>query len=137
MAQLLTPKSTASNGRTSEIPETIQIVAGRLLPEERAAAAGAWFGTLADPTRVRILHALSLAPPLCVGDLATALSLSISALSHQLRFLRDRGVVARRQDGRTVYYSLADDHVRHVLADALVHLAEARDGGQGRDGDDS
>ena len=87
-------------------------------------AAAAWFDTLADPTRVRIVHALSLADELCVLDLAMLLELTVSGLSHQLRLLRERGVVARRKAGRIAYYRLADEHVRHVLADALVHQAE-------------
>lgn len=83
-----------------------------------------WFDTLADPTRTRIVHALSLASELCVCDLALLLDLSVSGLSHQLRLLRERGVVARRKVGRIAYYALADDHVRHALEDALAHAVE-------------
>ena len=79
---------------------------------------------LADATRSRILHALSLADELCVCDLALLLGISQSALSHQLRPLRDRRVVERRKAGRIVYYRLADDHVRHVFADGLRHVSE-------------
>jgi DNA-binding transcriptional ArsR family regulator len=105
-------------------PDAVRPILGQLLSEEPARAAGAWFETLADPTRIRILQALSLAQELCVCDLALALSLSVSALSHQLGYLRERTVVARRKDGRVAFYSLADEHVRHVLTDALDHLAE-------------
>ena len=52
--------------------------------------------------------------------------MSVSALSHQLRYLRERGVVVRRKVGRVAFYSLADEHVRHVLSDALLHVAEER-----------
>jgi DNA-binding transcriptional ArsR family regulator len=105
-------------------PEAVGRILGSLLSDGQARAASSWFESLADPTRARILQALSLASELCVCDLAFALSMSVSALSHQLRYLRERGVVNRRKDGRVVFYSLADEHVRHVLADTLVHLAE-------------
>jgi len=71
------------------------------------------------------LHALSLSNELCVCDLALLLGRSESALSHQLRLLRDRQVVSRRKEGRIVYYRLADDHIRHVLADGLRHAQES------------
>lgn len=91
---------------------------------QAAQVTASWFGTLADPTRARILQALSLASELCVWDLALLLDLSVSALSHQLRYLRVRRIVNRRKAGRIAFYSLADEHVRHVLADALAHTAE-------------
>ena len=94
---------------------------------ERATAV---FALLADPTRARILHALSLVPRLCVCDVAASLSMSESAVSHQLRLLRASRLVARTREGRIAYYSLADEHVRHVLGDALQHAGE-RDGADG------
>ena len=105
-------------------PDAVRPLIGRLLSAEAAQATAGWFDTLADPTRARILHALALAPELCVCDLALLLDLSVSALSHQLRLLRERGAVTRRKVGRIAFYSLADEHVRHVLTDALAHTAE-------------
>ena len=105
-------------------PDAVRPLIGRLLSAEAAQATAGWFDTLADPTRARILHALALAPELCVCDLALLLDLSVSALSHQLRLLRERGAVTRRKAGRIAFYSLADDHVRHVLANTLAHTAE-------------
>jgi DNA-binding transcriptional ArsR family regulator len=105
-------------------PEAVRPLIGRLLVAVDAQATAAWFDTLADPTRARILQALALAPELCVWDLALLLDLSVSALSHQLRLLRERGAVTRRKAGRIAFYSLADEHVRHVLADAIAHTAE-------------
>jgi DNA-binding transcriptional ArsR family regulator len=66
----------------------------------------------------------ALAPELCVCDLALLLDRSVSALSHQLRLLRERGAVTRRKAGRIAFYSFADEHVRHVLDNALAHTAE-------------
>lgn len=106
-------------------PEHITPLIGRLLDYSGADRVAATFAVLADPTRARILHALSLTDSeLCVCDLAVLLGISQSALSHQLRLLRDRDVVARTKRGRMVYYRLADEHVRHVFADGLRHAAE-------------
>ncbi len=107
-------------------PDAVRPLIGRLLSAEAAQETATWFDTLADPTRARILHALGLAPELCVCDLALLLDLSVSALSHQLRLLRERGAVTRRKVGRIAFYSLADEHVRHVLTDALAHTAESQ-----------
>lgn len=73
---------------------------------------------------MRVLHALSLAEELCVCDLALLLGVSQSALSHQLRLLRGTAVVARRKEGRMVFYRLVDDHVRGMLNDAIGHGRE-------------
>ncbi|HEY6278227.1 MAG TPA: metalloregulator ArsR/SmtB family transcription factor [Streptosporangiaceae bacterium] len=88
---------------------------------ERATAV---FALLADPTRARILHALSLVTRLCVCDVAASLGMSESAVSHHLRLLRTSRLVSRTREGRIAYYRLADEHVRRVLADALQHAAE-------------
>lgn len=105
-------------------PEVVAPLLGRVIDRATAGRLASTFELLADPTRARILHALSLAPELCVHDLALLVDISQPALSHQLRLLRDRRVVARRKVGRVVYYGLADEHVRHVLADGLTHALE-------------
>lgn len=87
------------------------------------------FRTLADPGRVRIILALARADELRVGDLAAAAGLSETACSHSLRLLRGANVVARRKVGRSVLYSLDDDHVRGLLDLARVHVDHARAGG--------
>jgi ArsR family transcriptional regulator, lead/cadmium/zinc/bismuth-responsive transcriptional repressor len=80
---------------------------------------------VADPTRLRILAALS-ASELCVCDIAASLPLSESATSHQLRFLREVRLVTHRKVGRVVYYQLADQHVTDLLSSALEHARESR-----------
>ncbi len=105
-------------------PEHVAPLLGRVIDYSAADDVASTFAVLADPTRSRILHALSLADELCVCDLALLLGISQSALSHQLRLLRDRRVVARRKAGRIVYYRLADEHVRHVFNDGLRHVSE-------------
>ena len=105
-------------------PEQVRPLLGRTLSPAHGFGVADVFSTLADPTRVRILQALSLADELCVCDIALLLGLSISGLSHQLRLLRDRRVVSRRKAGRIVYYRLADGHVRRLLEDALGQTGE-------------
>ena len=87
------------------------------------------FSALADPTRLRIIAALAAAE-LCVCDLAATVGLSQSAVSHQLRVLRDRGLVRARKDGRRAYYQLDDDHVATLYRQAHDH-AQHRDEGAG------
>ena len=81
------------------------------------------FSALGDPTRVRILDALSHGE-LCVCDLAAVLSLSQSAVSHQLRLLRGLRLVRPRRDGRVVFYSLDDQHIMSLFRQALQHVEE-------------
>ncbi|MFR6600804.1 MAG: ArsR/SmtB family transcription factor [Streptococcus sp.] len=77
------------------------------------------FKAISDPTRLRILQAVRQ-NPICVGDLAIALQMTKSAISHQLRYLRDCQLV-RGEKGRMTYYELADDHVAAVLSLTLKH----------------
>ncbi|MDR0514157.1 MAG: metalloregulator ArsR/SmtB family transcription factor [Coriobacteriaceae bacterium] len=81
------------------------------------------FSSLADSTRFRILSALS-AGELCVSDLLCATSVSQSAVSHQLRFLRDKKLVRVQREGQRALYSLADDHVKNLIDLALEHAME-------------
>lgn len=81
------------------------------------------FSALADSTRFRILSALT-AGELCVSDLLCATNVSQSAVSHQLRFLRDKKLVRVRRDGQRALYSLADNHVKSLIDLALEHAAE-------------
>jgi len=82
------------------------------------------FVVLADPSRARILHLLAIADDLCVCDMALVLGMSVSALSHQLRYLRERDAVSRRKVGRMAYYRLVDEHLRRLVLDAAAHVAE-------------
>src|SRR5215217_8963573 len=82
------------------------------------------FSALGDPTRVRILDALSHGE-LCVCDLAAVLSLSQSAVSHQLRLLRGMRLVRPRRDGRIVFYSLDDQHIISLFKQTLQHVEES------------
>jgi len=87
-----------------------------------AAAIAETFKALSDPTRVRIIAAISGAER-CVHDLCGELALEQSTVSHQLRALRNRGLVRRRKAGRHAYYALDDDHVRTLFALAREHVS--------------
>lgn len=81
------------------------------------------FKVFGDSTRIKILYALFEAE-LCVCDIAQLLSLTQSAVSHQLRVLKNARLVKPRRDGKTVFYSLADDHVRKIIAQGMEHIEE-------------
>jgi DNA-binding transcriptional ArsR family regulator len=81
------------------------------------------FKVLGDPTRLRIVLALAQ-EELCVYDLATLVQLSVSAISHQLRLLRNMKLVKFRKDGKMVYYSLDDTHIEDIIRLARVHVRE-------------
>ena len=90
-------------------------------------------GALSNPTRIRALFALLEAGELPVGELSKAVGTSESATSHQLRVLRDLGLVERRREGRKVFYGLADDHLGVLLRESLYHVYHARlSSGDGR-----
>ena len=76
-----------------------------------------------DTTRVKILYALDKSE-LCVCDISALLGMSVSAVSHQLKTLRDSNLVKTKRDGKVVYYSLSDDHVKSILECGIEHLEE-------------
>jgi len=81
------------------------------------------FKAFADPTRVQILSLLARKER-CVGDIAEAVVLSQSAISHQLRILKQMHLIKFRREGKNILYSLADDHVRTILQMGLEHVLE-------------
>jgi ArsR family transcriptional regulator, lead/cadmium/zinc/bismuth-responsive transcriptional repressor len=96
----------------------------RLLSAATVQEIAATFGVLGDPTRVRILDALS-AGELCVCDIATLAGISESAVSHQLRLLRGMRLVRARRAGRQVFYTLDDQHIVELLRLAVTHVQES------------
>lgn len=81
------------------------------------------FKIFGDSTRIRILYTLSMGE-MCVCDIAEVLDMSISAVSHQLRILRQSDLVGTRRDGKNVIYFLADDHVDLILSQGFEHITE-------------
>ena len=96
----------------------------KLLSMAKAQQMAELFRVLADPNRLRLLSALAAAQELCVCDLAAALKMSESAVSHQLRLLRTMRIVSYRKEGRNVYYGLADSHIVNLYRSVAEHLDE-------------
>ena len=82
-----------------------------------------FFKIFGDPTRVRILYVLSQSQ-MCVCDIANLLQMGQSAISHQLRVLKQMRLVKFRREGKTVFYSLADGHIETILAQGMEHISE-------------
>lgn len=101
----------------------VRKIRAELVAAEAVEGLAETFSALADPTRVRILDALSHGE-LCVCDLAAVLKLSQSAVSHQLRLLRGMRLVRPRRDGRVVFYSLDDQHIMSIFKQTLQHVEE-------------
>ena len=97
------------------------------LPESHLLLLVETFQALADPTRARMLYALTQRP-LCVRDLAILVGVSESAVSHQLRFLRDRRLVKPRREGNIIYYAVDDHHVAALFKEADYHIDHVRRG---------
>lgn len=102
--------------------DRVQDVLPLLLDDPTASRLADTFRALSDPTRVRIVSLL-VGAELCVCDLAAALSMSQSAISHQLRTLRDLRLVRRRREGRQIFYTLDDEHVADLFRLSLDHVA--------------
>lgn len=86
-----------------------------------------FYKIMGDGTRCKLLWALAQSE-LCVCDLAQLLSMTKSSISHQLRLLREQGIVKCRKDGRAVYYSLDDDHVESIIQTTLTHICHKQGG---------
>ncbi len=109
---------------THEIHEELLEKVRANMPEETALYDLAeLFKIFSDSTRIRILFVLFEAE-VCVCDLADTLRMTQSAVSHQLRILKQSKLVKNRREGKSVFYSLADDHVRTIIAQGLDHIQE-------------
>ncbi|AQP52977.1 transcriptional regulator [Vagococcus penaei] len=91
--------------------------------EEQVKQIGRFYKTLSDPTRVNILLALAASKELNVTALTDHLGMEQSAVSHQLKLLRDHRIVKPRKEGKTVFYSIDDHHVMDILTQTFKHLA--------------
>ena len=107
-----------------ENPLTICLAKADLLPEKIAQRVAETFKVLGDPTRVKILQALSKRE-LCVCDLSAVIGMGQSAVSHQLRTLRNSRLVRYRREGTTVWYSLDDEHIAGLLVQGIEHVEHA------------
>ena len=103
--------------------EMIKKVDETMPPEEEMQYLAEFFKVFGDPTRLKILYAL-LCSEMCVYDIANLVGMSQSAISHQLRVLKQMDLVKNRRDGKTIYYSLADSHIVTILSQGLDHIEE-------------
>lgn len=101
----------------------VNVAREKMLQEETLYDLAELFKVFGDSTRIKILWALNEAE-LCVCDLAYLLNMTQSAISHQLRLLKQARLVKSRKDGKVVYYSLDDDHVEGIIDQGLIHLNE-------------
>ncbi len=104
-------------------PDLISSVHADMPAEEMLYDLAELFRIFADSTRIKILYVLFEAE-MCVCDIAQVLGMTQSAISHQLRVLKQAKLVKFRRDGKTIYYSLADDHVRTIIGMGMEHLCE-------------
>lgn len=103
--------------------EVVNEVRGKMPKEETLYDLAELFKMFGDTTRIRILWALDEAE-MCVCDIAALLNMTQSAISHQLRILKQAKLVRNRKEGKVVYYSLDDEHVRLIFDQGLAHIRE-------------
>ena len=103
--------------------DIVRRIGDKMPPPEILVDLAEFFKVFGDVTRVRILYAL-LDGELCVGDIAQLLGLTQTACSHQLRVLKNNKLVRFRREGKVVYYSLSDDHVRSMIETGMEHVTE-------------
>ncbi|NJD03990.1 MAG: helix-turn-helix transcriptional regulator [Ruminiclostridium sp.] len=102
-------------------PDNINIVKAAMIKDEDARQLSDVFKVLGDPTRVKIIHALSNCE-LCVCDIAEVIEMTQSAVSHQLRLLRSMHLVKYRKDGKSAVYSLDDEHILQLFSQGMEHI---------------
>ncbi len=111
----------------NSVSQHIDTVAKRIIdnqpPEEVLYDLAELFKVFGDSTRIRILYAL-VESELCVGDIAQLLGMGQSAVSHQLKILKDAKLVRYRREGKSIIYALDDDHVRNILNMGMEHVEE-------------
>lgn len=105
--------------------ETVQKVRSEMITDDELYDLADFFKVFGDNTRTKILCALS-SSEMCVCDLASLFNMTKSAISHQLRILRENNLVKYRREGKVVFYSLADEHVVQILIMGTEHINEAK-----------
>jgi len=105
--------------------DIVEQVKAEMIAEETLYDLAELFKVFGDSTRIKILWALDEAE-MCVCDIAVLLNMTQSAISHQLRVLKQAKLVKNRRDGKVVYYSLDDDHVKQIFKQGLTHINEEK-----------
>ena len=108
---------------THKHTDVVEDVIKSLPDDEKLIRLAELYKIFGDATRIKILYSL-LESELCVCDIAEILGMTVSAISHQLRILKQAELVKYRRDGKTVYYSLSDDHVSTIIGQGIEHIEE-------------
>ena len=103
--------------------DVVKYVRSKMLPQVQFEKLSMFFKAISDETRIKLLFSLSRSK-MCVCDLAALLGMTVSAISHQLRVLKQAGLVRSEKQGKVVYYMLSDDHVNTVFNNAIEHIME-------------
>lgn len=103
--------------------DTVNMVRGKMPLEENLYDLAELFKVFGDTTRIKILWALAESE-MCVCDIAALLNMTQSAISHQLRVLKQARLVKFRREGKIVYYSLDDEHIKRIFDQGLTHINE-------------
>lgn len=103
--------------------EAVEAVKAHLPPDETLFELSDLFKLFGDTTRIKILYLL-FEKELCVCDIATLLNMTQSAISHQLKVLKNSKLVKFRREGKVVFYRLSDNHVKSIIAQGMEHLTE-------------
>lgn len=103
--------------------DVIQDVQKKLPEDEKLYELAEFFRVFGDSTRIKILYVL-LQSEMCVYDIASLLGMTQSAISHQLRVLKQMQLVKFRREGKTVFYSLSDSHIENILSQGMEHISE-------------
>ena len=103
--------------------DIVEKVKKRIPPEQELYDLADFFKVFGDSTRIKILYVL-FQSEMCVCDIAQLLGMTQSAISHQLRVLKQMKLVKFRRDGKTIFYSLADDHIQTIMNQGLEHIEE-------------
>ena len=114
---------TMENGFLILKPQEAEEIIDKLPPEEEMQDLAEFFKVFGDSTRLKIMLALQNRE-MCVYDISTLLGMSQSAISHQLRILKQMALVKNRRDGKTIFYAPADDHIVSILSQGLDHIEE-------------
>ena len=118
-------KSDVTCDSTCVHKDVVDAVKSTFMAEEVLFDLADFYKIFGDTTRIKILYAIDK-QDLCVCDIASILNMTVSAVSHQLKQLRDSNLVKTRREGKSIYYSLSDDHVRQIIDCGLEHIMEKK-----------
>ena len=106
--------------------ELIKTIVNHMPSEQKLTSLAEFFKAFSDPTRLKIIQSLAT-NELCICDIADIVGMSQSAVSHQLRYLKNINILSCRREGKSIIYSLNDSHILHIYGEGLIHVSEERE----------